>query len=138
MPAALKESSVCPGGCVSVGEPSTEGERGRPEKIPFVTVVGDGNDGVFTLRERSDGEGEGEVDTSGDGGKMAVEDWIGCDDIICCKRMESMTSISPFGSFTPFDCAGISRPARTALTHLLERRATTKLTNHTFGSVLHS
>lgn len=51
VPAALKESSACPGGWERVSEPSTEGERGRvPEKIPFM-VVGDGDDEVFILRE---------------------------------------------------------------------------------------
>ena len=74
MPATPKESSACPGGYAEVGVPSTEGERGRvPEKIPFMAVAGDGDDGMFIFKERSDGGGDGEAGTGGDGNEMVVE-----------------------------------------------------------------
>lgn len=42
-----------------------------------MAVVGDGDDGMFILRERSDGGGEGEVRIDGDGGEIAVKGLVG-------------------------------------------------------------
>ena len=92
-----------------------------------MAVVGDGDDGMFILRERSDGGGEGEVRIDGDGGEIAVKGLVGWVDTIPCRRIESMTSISPFGPYPPSIRAGTSSPACTALHHLLELRAIAKL-----------
>jgi hypothetical protein len=116
-PITPKESSACP--CVWMGEceASRDGERERvPVKIPLMVAAGEDN-GMFILGERSDGGGEGEDGVCSAMGGVVVPfgDLIGWLGIIPCRRIESMTSMSPLGSCPSFVCARMPSPARSDL-----------------------
>lgn len=95
-----------------------------PVKIPLMAAAGDG-EGMLSVRDRSDGGGDGDDGFGGvelfgkAAGGVAVlgGDLIGWDDI----SIESMTSMSPLGSWPPLVCAGIPSPARSDLLKSLDR-----------------